>query len=485
MQIGAKAFLSALIILFALMVLAYVMTFVLPSGEYQRSGSTWEVYIDADGQERINSSGSEQIVAGSYTQVEGGISFWKWLLSPVLVLGAEGGATVGFIALFLIIVGGAFNALDGSGVMRYVLSCLHHRFRDRKYTLLAVVVLFFMCMGAIVGSYEDMVPLVPLCVALAYCLGWDALVGMGMCLLAVGCGFATGLCNPYTIGIAQKLAGLPMFSGIGMRLLSFVILYPLLLLFLSRYAKKIEKNPEKSLVYDPAQTARWCALREDFAYDKRRSRGMWWYATCTAAGMSVVICSAFVPALWDATMPLSALTFLIAGVGAALLGGLRGRECLRYFGKGVVQVLPAVLLILMAGSIRYTMQEAKILDTVLYYAVNLIQGISPGVVVLCIYALVLVLEVFIASGSAKAFLLMPLIASLSDLVGVSRQLSVLAYAYGDGFSNMIYPTNPVVLISLGLIGVSYGKWAKWTIGFQILILAITCGLLLLGSYIGY
>ena len=170
---------------------------------------------------------------------------------------------------------------------------------------------------------------------------------------------------------------------------------------------------------------------------------------------------------------------------SSIVSGMRWRDYFKSFGKGVVNILPAVLLILMANSIRFTMTESKILDTILFKTVQLTQNASSGVVVLMIYALALVLELFISSGSAKAFLLMPLIAPIADLSGISRQIAVLAYAFGDGFSNVFYPTNPVLLISLGIVGIGYGKWFKWSGKIQIAVLALTSALLLFANAIGY
>ena len=143
------------------------------------------------------------------------------------------------------------------------------------------------------------------------------------------------------------------------------------------------------------------------------------------------------------------------------------------------------IMILMASSIKYTLEEAKILDTILSSAMGVAETLPKWVVILFIYLLVLGMNFFISSGSAKAFLLMPLIVPMAQVFGISPQLCVMAYAFGDGFSNVFYPTNPVLLISLGLADVSYGKWVKWTWKFQMLNLVMTSGLLLLGLAIGY
>jgi uncharacterized ion transporter superfamily protein YfcC len=322
-------------------------------------------------------------------------------------------------------------------------------------------------------------------VALAYSLGWDALTGLGMSLLAVGFGFSTGVCNPFTVGVAQELAGLPMFSGIWMRLLTFVLIYGLLMAFLIPYAKRIERNPKRSAVYDPAMIERWVSLRCEFVADKKKDRALVWFACILGAGILMILSSSFVPFLQDIIMPAIGLVFLLAGTISSLVSGMGLKKYLKSFAKGMLNILPAVLLILMANSIRYTMLESRILDTILFKVVTLTQNAHSGVVVLLIYALALIMELFISSGSAKAFLLMPLISPIADLSGISRQISVLAYAFGDGFSNVFYPTNPVLLISLGIVGISYGKWFKWSAKIQLAILALTCGLLLFANAIGY
>ena len=468
-NVGTRSFIAALIILFLLMALTYALTFLMPAGEYQR----------------VITDGKESIVSGTYQSVEGGLPFWKWLLSPFLALGATGSGTVIAIIAFLLVIGGAFNAMDECGVLAYMFNRVYRKFETRKYQLLLLVTLFFMGLGAFVGSFEECVPLVPIAVALAYSLGWDALVGLGMSLLAVGFGFSTGVVNPFTVGVAQQLVGLPMFSGIWMRLLTFVLIYGLLIAFLVPYAKKIEKTPTKSMIYDPAMSQRWATLRVDYVEDKRKDRALIWFGAVLGAGVLLILCSSFVPFLQDIIMPLIAVIFLVAGTISSIVSGMRWRDYFKSFGKGIVNILPAVLLILMANSIRYTMTESKILDTILFQTVKLTQNAPSGVVVLMIYALALVLELFISSGSAKAFLLMPLIAPIADLSGISRQIAVLAYAFGDGFSNVFYPTNPVLLISLGIVGIGYGKWFKWSGKIQIAVLALTCGLLLFANAIGY
>jgi hypothetical protein len=176
-----------------------------------------------------------------------------------------------------------------------------------------------------------------------------------MSLLAVGFGFSTGVLNPFTVGVAQKLVGLPMFSGVWMRLVTFVLIYGLLIAFLIPYAKKIEKNPAKSIIYDPAMSERWASLRTDYTENKRKDRALIWFAIVLGIGIALILVSSVVPFLQDILMPLIALIFLVAGTISSLVSGMSLRCYFQSFGKGMLDILPAVLLILMANSIRYTM----------------------------------------------------------------------------------------------------------------------------------
>ena len=384
MEAGVKSFITAIVVIFAMMVLTYALTIIIPGGY---------------------------------------IPFWKWILSPILVLFAkDSGSMIAIIAL-LVVLGGIFNTLDKFGVLRLLLDKVTAKFGKSRRVLLAVIPLFFMVIGSAAGTFEECVPLVPVVVALAIRLGWDALTGLGMSILAAGCGFAAGVCNPFTVGVAQELAGLPMFSGMWFRAVSFLIIYIILMLFLLIYVRKIEKP-----------------------MDEKMLEGI-------GSGSVRQIAYSSGSRLWK--------------IGIT-------------FKEGVVSVLPGVLLILMANSIRFTLLEGNILDVILQGAVSPASGMPRFGVILFIYGLVLVLNFFIPSGSAKAFLLMPLIVPLAEAFDISAQLCVVAFAFGDGFSNVFYPTNPVLLISIGLANVSYGTWAKWSGKFQLINLFVTGALLLIG-----
>ena len=432
-NISVKSFVTAIVVIFALMVLTYGLTFVIPGG---------------------------------------GIPFWKWALSPILVLGAEGNVSLIAVIIFLLVIGGIFNCLDKCGLMQYMLDTITDKFGKEKYKLLALVTLFFMAMGAMIGSFEEAVPMVPIVVALAVRLGWNPLVGLGMSILSIGCGFSAGVCNPFTVGVAQELAGLPMFSGIWFRLVAFVLVYLLLLGFLSSYAKKIEKPVDME------------GFKHGFTYDAKMAKGLKLFAGIMCGGILLVLSSVVITFLQDVTMIIVAVTFLVAGIVSVVATGRGGNITKTFFG-GVGSVFAAVFMILMANSIKYTMVEGNILEPILQGMVNTASTLPGWSVILFIYLIVLVMNFFIASGSAKAFLLMPLIIPIAETFGISAQLCIVAFAFGDGFSNVLYPTNPVLLISLGLANVDYGKWFKWSFRFQFLNLILTSALLLIGLAINY
>lgn len=455
LDVSAKSFLTSLLVIFLLMVLTYILTMVIPAGRFER--------IMADGQPDIDT------VKG-FSFVPAKLPFWKWLLSPVLVLGAEGSGLLLAIIVFLLVIGGVFNALTQCSLMSYMLERITERYGKDRYRLLAILTFFFMAMGAFVGSFEEVVPMVPIVTALAISLGWDSITGIGMSLLAVGCGFASGVANPFTVGVAQTLAGLPMFSGFWFRLLGFVLIYCLLWVFLHHHAKRVEK---------PVETK-----GETVVHNPKMDKGLKAFALLMASGILIVLLSPVLTFLQDFTMIIVALTFLVAGTVSALLSGMSTKEYLKSFGKGTITMLPAVLMILMASSIKYILTEGMILDTILFGFVMLAEKLPKAFLILFIYLIVLVMNFFISSGSAKAFLLMPLIIPLADILNLSPQICIVAYAFGDGFSNVFYPTNAALLIGLNVAHLGYGEYVRWAWKYQLANLILTSLILLLGVAIG-
>ena len=460
-QISQRAFVQSLVILFVLMMIAGILTVLLPAGQYTR--------IEVDGRETIDPNSFQFVEKPEYP-------FWRWLIAPLEVLGSSSGLTVIVIIVVLFFAGGAFAVLDKTGTLRAFIGRIVRRFRDRKYLLLWVVSLAFMFLGATLGTFEEVVLLVPVMIALSYSLGWDALVGLGMSILATNMGFSAAISNPYTLGVAQQLAGLPLFSGAWLRIVIFVVIYFLFGWFLSSYARKIDRDPKASLVHgeDTAEREKYRSMDAAFAQeDPRQNRAMNFFGLFLVLIFLTMLAVPFVPAISDYALPIVGVLFLFGGLGAGFLSGAGTGTVWRGLVEGLGGLAPSIPLILMAASIRYIIDRGGVTDTILHAAAAPFTQLGAFPAAVVVYLLALGIEFFIASGSAKAFLMMPIVLPLADLIGVTRQTAVLAYIFGDGFSNLAYPTNPVLLISLGLTVVSYPKWIRWTASLWLWVILVT------------
>lgn len=477
-RIGKRTFITAVVILAALMLAAGILTQVIPAGSYDRTAA----------------DGREVIVEGSFAfTASPDYPAWRWLTAPVEVLWSADGPTVIVIIVFLLAIAGAVSLLEASGVLAAAVAAIVRRFMGRKYVLMAVVVFFFMLTGAVLGTFEENVALVPVVVAMAYCLGWDALVGLGMSLLASCFGFAAAITNPFSIAITQRIAELPLYSGSWFRVIIFLAYYALVLAFLVRYAKKIERAPERSLVRgeDGALRLRYASAEnmenvlgaKPEAERRATGRATRAFGAAVLLILLVIAAASFVPALSDLVLPLIAVLFLSGSVVAAGLAGLRGKALGGVLGRSAAGIAPGIVLILMAMSVKFIIGHGGIMDTILHYAAGAIASTSPYLAIVMIYGLILLLELFVSSSSAKAFLIMPLIAPLSELVGITRQTSVLAFCFSDGFTNVFFPTNPVLLICLGLTVVTFPKWFRWTYKLQIAAFVLACAFMFVAIFI--
>lgn len=469
-QISKKAFIQSLVILLALMIAAGIMTLVIPAGLYDR--------IDQEGRQVIDTSSFRYVPQPDYP-------IWRWFTSPleVFTIGPDK-MTIIMLSLFILLVGSSFGVMDKSGVLRSILGHLVKTFGSRKYVLLFMVSLFFMVLGGFFGIIEEMIPLVPVIIGLSYALGWDSLVGLGMSILATNMGFSAAIANPFTIGIAQKIAGLPSFSGAWFRTIVFAAFYIVFFLFLSRYARKIEKNPEKSLVYVEEKKEREKYRGYDLAELEMENPRMRSARLCMTIILGLIIftffAGSFITALADLALPIVGLLFVIGGVATGVISGMGWKNVGKAMLEGLTGIAPGILLILMAASVKYIAYTGGIMDTILHSAAQAFEGVSPLGGALAIFVIALIIEIFISSGSAKAFLIMPILLPLSDMVGLTRQMAVTAYCFGDGFSNMAYPTNAMLLIVLGLTVVGYPKWIRWTARLWLYVLVLSVIFLTIG-----
>jgi uncharacterized ion transporter superfamily protein YfcC len=472
-QISKKVFVQSVAILLILMILGGILTRILPAGEYDR--------LVLDDREVIDPGSFHFITRPDYP-------IWRWFVAPVEVLATSDGLLVIVIIVFLLMVGGSFAVLEKTGIMQAGLGRIVKSFGGRKYLLLLIVSFFFMALGAFFGIFEEVVPLVPIVLGLSYYMGWDSLVGLGMSILATNMGFSAAITNPFTIGVAQRIAGLPLFSGWLFRIFIFLVIYGIFSIFLVRYAKKVDRKPEMSLVFEEDKNVRsrfHDAFTTSFTNGEINiRRALIWLLISLLFILGVLISGPLVPGLSDYALPLVGLLFLIGGIGSGLISGSGMRKVLSALGEGISGISPGIILILMAVSVKHIVVMGKVLDTILHATSNSFSDAPPVLGAVVIYFLALLIEFFVGSGSAKAFLMMPILLPLSDLIGVTRQVTVTAYCFGDGFSNMIYPTNPVLLISLGLTVVSYSKWIRWTLKLWFWVVLATLCFLTLGVVIG-
>jgi uncharacterized ion transporter superfamily protein YfcC len=344
-----------------------------------------------------------------------------------------------------------------------------------------------MAISSFIGVYEGIVPMIIFIVPLAITLGWDSLTGLGMSLLPLAFGFASAVTNPFTIAVAQKIADLPLFSGAWLRLIFFATVYGIVTVFVIHHAKKVEKDPRCSPTYGLdekirqrfSETASSESLGSGIAGPQQKGRALVWFALCVAVAMAVVFATARSATLSDLAFPIMGILFLIGGIGGGVLARLGGKNTVRAFLTGSANLLPGIVLILMAYSVKHIIVTGKIMDTILFMTAQAIRQAPPLAGAFLMYATTLGMNFFIGSASAKAFLIMPLLSPLADLVGITRQTAVLAFDFGDGFSNMIFPTNALLLIALSFTVVSYPKWMAFTWKLQLIILALTSAFLAL------
>lgn len=449
-----RALLVSVIVLVGLLIVSYILTFIVQPGMFVR-----------------NPDGT--IDPASYTSLTRDFPFWKFLLSPFLVFTMDDATTVALILVFLLIVAGAMGTLSASNIFKYFIDKIVHKYSKRKYFLIFAISFIFMFMGSMIGTFEETIVFIPVLVSLCIAFGWDTFTGLSISLVATACGFASGIMNPFTVGIAQKMLDLPPFSGAWLRIITFIIIYLMLSFFTYFRAKKIEKPVSEEYT-------------SEFNIDPKMEKGKNGFLITMGVGIVITIVAALVPALQDYTLVGIALSFLVAGILAPRLSGMTRKDTAKEFFKGILFMLPAIAMILLASAIKYVLVESHTLDSILYSTMGVTQNMHPAMFILIIYLIVLFLNFFIPSGSAKAFLIVPIIGAMISInPSVSAQLCVLAFAFGDGFSNVLFPTNPVLLIGLNLNHMSYADYFKKVGLFQFAVFAVTVGLLIMGVYIGY
>ena len=466
-SISYKSFISVVAVLLVIIAISGIITLFIPQGSFLR---------DANG----------QIISDSFVQGEAkGIEFWRVITAPFRVFFADGSLTIIMICVFLLVMSGVFNLLDKTNGIKIMMNKMVSKFGKKQKTIICVCVLFFMLFGSLFGLFEELITLLPFMVVFMLSLGFDTMTGLGVCLMAACFGFSAAITNPFSIGIASSFAGISTMKGVWLRIIFFIMIYVLVCLFLLRHTKKISKNPKTSLSYETDNEKRKNLNFEIAEFGAKENKTFKVYLTFFIVQMVVLTLTAVIRPISGYAVPILAASFLIGGIIAGLLVCEDKKKVFIYLGKGAVSMLPAVALIALASSVNLIMQEGGVLDTIMNAVINFLSGRNLFISILLVYLLILILQVFIGSASAKIFLVMPILLPICTTIGISPSLLILTYCMADGFSDVFLPTNPVLLISLSMSNVSYGKWVKWTWKIQLLVLALSLLVLFFGVQIGF
>ena len=452
--INLKSFLTVTIILCVLIAVAGILSNVIPQGQY--------LYNEAG-----------EIISGSYVQLGvHGIEFWKIITAPFRVFASSDGLNIIMISIFLLIMSGVFNVMEKTGGVKALIKRSVAKFSHKKTLVLCISILCFMAFGSFFGMFEELCALLPIIVVFTLSLGYDTMTGLGVCMLSACFGFSAAITNPFSVGLASQMAGTHVFDGVWLRFIFFGVIYSLICFFVLSYAKKITANPEKSLTFDLDLEKRKTIDFESFSNDNE-ARLFKIYGIFFLVQFVVLILIASIRAISGYAIVILAVTFLIGGLLTGALAEKSFKKVFSWFLNGASSMLPAVVMIALASSVKLVLDESKITPTIMNGVITFLENKDKFVCVLLIYALILVLQIFIGSSSAKIMLIMPLLVPICNAIGLTPATLILTYCIADGFTDMLIPTNPVLLIGLSITGVSYGKWIKWTYKLQIIVLLIT------------
>ncbi|MBO4216901.1 MAG: hypothetical protein J5940_03045 [Clostridia bacterium] len=467
-NISRRTFISVLILLFALIVVSVVLTYVIPKGEYETA------VVD----------GKEVTRYDTYVPLpdSAGIPVWKGLLSPFLILGSSDGLTLIMLSLFLLVIVGTFQAMNDNKGVKVVVDRIISRFKSRKFLLLSMIALVFMLFGAMLGLFEEMLTLLPIIAILTVSLGYDSFTGFIVSIVACGFGFSSAITNPFTVLFASQIIGVSPMVNVWYRIVIFTVMYGVVELVLWLYLRKITKDQTASYTYENDARLRGRIFNEE--KEENEKRIFFSYLVFFAVVLSVIIVFSSIDAVRDYTVVALIAVFLIGGTAASLVAtGLDFGSTFRSFFKGALGALPTVVFILMASSIKYILVEGKVLPTVTNTINALVESKNVYSIALILFLIVLVLEFFISSSTAKAIFVMSVLGVLN--LGMTKEMQVLIYTFADGYTNLLFPTSPVLLIGLSMIGVSYFKWLKKSWPLFLVTFGLVVAFLILGVLIGY
>jgi uncharacterized ion transporter superfamily protein YfcC len=446
------------VIVYLLIVLAAVLTWIVPGGSYKRR------------EEIVNNKPREVVVQGSFSYEPAKPQTLEVFTAPLEGFAKRMAAE---IIVFIFLVGGSFYVLNETGAITAGLNKLVKLLRGREYLAIPIVMTFFSFFGAVFGMCEEAMPFALILVPMAIALGYDSLVGVSLSFLAAGVGFAGAFLNPFTVGIAQGIAGLQPFSGFGYRVLIWVISTGVTIAWVMIYAARIKANPRRSPMYELDH-----ARREEIKIQQEKHTVFTVrHGLCLAilfAGIVGMIIGVVVLKWY--IIELGGLFFAM-GVIAGLVSGMGPNALAKAFVAGCKDISGAALIVGFAYGIIFILENGNILDTILYGMSSVTSAMPRLLSSQAMYVLQMFLNFFIPSGSTKAALTIPIMAPLADLSGITRQTAVLAYQLGDGFTNMIIPTSPVTVGTLAMAKIPFERWARWNFPMQIMFVVMSLAFL--------
>ncbi len=365
------------------------------------------------------------------------------------------------IIVFILVVGGAFWLLNATGAVEAGIQRFIVRIGKRDILVLVALTVLFSLAGAVFGMSEETIPFVGIVVPLVVSMGYDAFMGMLVVYVASNVGFSSAFLNPFTVGIAQGMADLPLFSGMSYRIFCWAFLTLLMVVFVCLYAKRTRKEPTVIL----------SASEESARPLTKRQAWILVVLLLTVVALIVgVTC-------WEWYMPEITGLFLGMGIVCGIIAGFSANKIADELIAGARDILSAALVVGFASGIIVILQDGKVVDSILHGMQEGLDGSSPVASLSAMYGIQALINFIIPSATAKAAITIPIMAPFADMVGVSRQAIVLAFQFGDGFTNMVTPTSGVLVAALAMARIPYAKWVKWV--WKGVLVLLVLGLLLL------
>ena len=467
------------IFLFWIIIFCSLLTYVIPSGSFERTTKDY------------GSMSQTVIVANSYKEIPKNYSLKAAILgenieeksSPVSVLGILSAAPKGLrdtavLVFYLFILGALFSLIQQTGAINAFIFSLIEKFKSRPKLLLFLVYMTIFTASSFMGIASEAIPLIPIFLFLSKHLGYDRLFGFALLAVPVFLGWSSGVTNPFSVQIAQVIAELPIGSGIGFRLVLYVVYATIGFYFISRYGDKIKKKPSLSLMKDDEFD-----LTEFGLFEKERLQNKHKYILLffilSYAGILIAV----------QTIGWGLLEMSACFIGILLIvikiAGMSGDEAMSGFTKGLQVMIVPALVVGIARGIFVVLQEGMIIDSLLYYSSEALASLPKIVAAEGMLLFQSSLNFFIPSATGQAIVSMPLMTPMADILGISRQTAVLAYILGDGLSNLIIPTSGVLMAMLGLAKVPFEKWFKFILPLFIISAILAFIFIAIAMVIGY